>query len=157
MPLIPTIVHFLVHQDAFLRVWHRLSDVSPQSLWTGTLWRLQQGGIGTASRRRATEDDLLDDPLELLRCRAEVLRVPMVADVVLHMLRACLVGAESRLERKFALAAARTDVKSGSGGTASTTGGVGPLDDGMQLAMVWTMYVDFMSKKLVYAVIYCHS
>lgn len=88
-------------QDSFLQLWHRLSSVAPQALWTATLWRLQAADGTSGSRRRATVDDLLEDPLELLRIGQRVLQQPMVLEMVVHMLCSCLVGAERRLDQKF--------------------------------------------------------
>lgn len=89
-------------QDAFLRLWHRLAALAPQPLWTGTLWRLQRAGSGSCgSPRRPTVDALLEDPLECLRIDRTILRQPMVLDMVVSMLRACLVGSERRLGLRF--------------------------------------------------------
>eukprot|EP00038_Savillea_parva_P004139 m.134526 g.134526 ORF g.134526 m.134526 type:complete len:1174 (-) comp11389_c0_seq2:1801-5322(-) len=89
-------------EDVFLRLWHRLAAVSPQQLWTSTLRWLRAADPKCGPRLKVTGDTLLEDPLEVLRIGRSVLRRPMVLDMVIHILRSCLVGAERRLARGVA-------------------------------------------------------
>ena len=68
--------------DKFVLVWRRLNAIYPRRLWAMTVegLRAPQEGKGCAtwarapSRRPLTEDDLVLDPLYVLRCDPRVFR-----------------------------------------------------------------------------------
>ena len=65
--------------DKYVLVWRRLNSIYPRRLWAMTVEGLRDapktvGGFGPPSRRPLTEDDLVLDPLYVLRCDPRVFR-----------------------------------------------------------------------------------
>ena len=65
--------------DEYVLVWKRLNSIYPRRLWAMTIEGLRDaprpvGGFGPPARRPLTEDDLVLDPLYVLRCDPRVFR-----------------------------------------------------------------------------------
>lgn len=75
------------------QVWWRLNEVFPRRLWVLTANALRL----TCRVRPLTLDDLVLDPLHVLRCDTRVFRCAPVLELVLHMLRALLAASRTHL------------------------------------------------------------
>ena len=88
-------------QELFNRVWFRLNAVFPRKLWALTANHLNHASDGSAphSSKRITQDDLVLDPLQVLRCDTRVFRCAPVLEIVLYMVRGCLAASRTHLTR----------------------------------------------------------
>ncbi|KAH7958889.1 hypothetical protein HPB49_006131 [Dermacentor silvarum] len=75
------------------QVWWRLNEVFPRRLWVLTANALRL----PCRMRPLTLDDLVLDPLHVLRCDTRVFRCAPVLELVLHMLRALLAASRTHL------------------------------------------------------------
>nr|XP_037279822.1 LOW QUALITY PROTEIN: integrator complex subunit 2-like [Rhipicephalus microplus] len=75
------------------QVWWRLNEVFPRRLWVLTANALRL----PCRMRPLTLDDLILDPLHVLRCDTRVFRCALVLELVLHMLRALLAASRTHL------------------------------------------------------------
>merc|ERR1719295_1585565 len=83
-------------QELFNRVWFRLNAVFPRKLWALTANHLNHvSGI----RKMIMQDDLVIDPLTVLRCDKRVFQCAPILEVVLYMVRGCLAASRTQLTR----------------------------------------------------------
>ncbi|XP_077533566.1 integrator complex subunit 2 isoform X2 [Haemaphysalis longicornis] len=75
------------------QVWWRLNEVFPRRLWVLTANALRL----PCRVRPLTLDDLILDPLHVLRCDTRVFRCAPMLELVLHMLRALLAASRTHL------------------------------------------------------------
>lgn len=77
------------------QVWWRLNEVFPRRLWVMTANALRPPKH--AQLRPLSLDDLVVDPLHVLRCDTRVFRCAPLLELVLHMLRAFLAASRTHL------------------------------------------------------------
>ncbi|KAG8176516.1 hypothetical protein JTE90_021808 [Oedothorax gibbosus] len=77
------------------KVWWKLNAVFPRSLWVMTVNAFPQKEYRTA--RRLTLDDVILDPLHVLRCDKRIFRCPPFTEIILHMLQAFLAASRIHL------------------------------------------------------------
>uniref|UniRef100_A0A8C8A1N0 Integrator complex subunit 2 n=1 Tax=Oryzias sinensis TaxID=183150 RepID=A0A8C8A1N0_9TELE len=79
------------------KLWMGLNTVMPRRLWVMTVNALQPSAK-LLRQQRYTQNDLMVDPLIVLRCDHRVFRCPPVMDIVLHMLNGYLLGSKAHLQ-----------------------------------------------------------
>ncbi|CAI6365811.1 unnamed protein product [Macrosiphum euphorbiae] len=104
-PFAPTILKFLPNtldsnvsryiQELYKKVWLRLNTVLPRSLWALTIKALQHNNGVSALK----EENLIQDPLQVLQCDARVYRCPTVLSIVIRVLQSSLAASRSHLSR----------------------------------------------------------
>ncbi|XP_049448404.1 integrator complex subunit 2 [Epinephelus fuscoguttatus] len=78
------------------KLWMGLNTVMPRRLWVMTVNALQPSAK-LLRQQRYTQNDLMVDPLIVLRCDQRVYRCPPLMDIVLHMLNGYLLAAKAYL------------------------------------------------------------
>ncbi|XP_075049830.1 integrator complex subunit 2-like [Mixophyes fleayi] len=78
------------------KLWMTLNTVMPRRLWVMTVNALQPS-LKLARQHKYTQNDLMIDPLIVLRCDARVLRCPPLMDITLHMLNGYLLASKAYL------------------------------------------------------------
>uniref|UniRef100_A0A3B3DRP1 Integrator complex subunit 2 n=1 Tax=Oryzias melastigma TaxID=30732 RepID=A0A3B3DRP1_ORYME len=79
------------------KLWMGLNTVMPRRLWVMTVNALQPPAK-LLRQQRYTQNDLMVDPLIVLRCDQRVFRCPPVMDIVLHMLNGYLLASKAHLQ-----------------------------------------------------------
>uniref|UniRef100_A0A3B4H7F3 Integrator complex subunit 2 n=1 Tax=Pundamilia nyererei TaxID=303518 RepID=A0A3B4H7F3_9CICH len=79
------------------KLWMGLNTVMPRRLWVMTVNALQPSAK-LLRQQRYTQNDLMVDPLIVLRCDQRVYRCPPLMDIVLHMLNGYLLAAKAYLQ-----------------------------------------------------------
>uniref|UniRef100_A0A669C1H1 Integrator complex subunit 2 n=1 Tax=Oreochromis niloticus TaxID=8128 RepID=A0A669C1H1_ORENI len=79
------------------KLWMGLNTVMPRRLWVMTVNALQPSAK-LLRQQRYTQNDLMVDPLIVLRCDQRVYRCPPVMDIVLHMLNGYLLASKAYLQ-----------------------------------------------------------
>ncbi|MEQ2259390.1 Integrator complex subunit 2 [Xenotaenia resolanae] len=79
------------------KLWMGLNTVMPRRLWVMTVNALQPSGK-LLRQQRYTQNDLMVDPLIVLRCDQRVYRCPPLMDIVLHMLNGYLLASKAYLQ-----------------------------------------------------------
>ncbi|XP_065348330.1 integrator complex subunit 2 [Cloeon dipterum] len=89
-------------QELYQRVWLRLNTVLPRSLWVMTVnaLLLPEPGHDTLMVP-LTQEDVVLDPLQVLRCDERVFRCAPALSVVLRVLQAGLAASRSHLARQL--------------------------------------------------------
>ncbi|KFM65537.1 Integrator complex subunit 2, partial [Stegodyphus mimosarum] len=77
------------------KVWWKLNSIFPRNLWVMTVNTFSQKTFKTA--RKLTLDDIILDPLYVLRCDKRIFRCPPFMEIVLHMLQAFLAASRTHL------------------------------------------------------------
>lgn len=77
------------------KVWWKLNSIFPRNLWVMTVNAFPQKIYKTA--RRLTLDDIILDPLHVLRCDKRIFRCPPFMEIILHMLQAFLAASRTHL------------------------------------------------------------
>ena len=85
-------------QDLFNKVWFLMNTVFPRKLWAITVNHLNHVN-GLAIRKRITQDDLVLDPLQVLRCDHRVFRTSSLLEIVLYITKACLAASRTHLSK----------------------------------------------------------
>lgn len=80
-------------------VWWRLNSVFPRKLWEMTVNALRCPQNSAVAMRKLTLDDIVLDPLHVLRCDYRIFRCPPVMEIILHMLQAFLAASRIHLIR----------------------------------------------------------
>lgn len=75
------------------KVWWKLNAIFPRHLWVLTVNAFQSNGLP----QKLKLDDIIVDPLHVLRCDARIFRCPSLMEIVLHMLQAFLAASRTRL------------------------------------------------------------
>ncbi|KAM8835256.1 integrator complex subunit 2 isoform 2-T2 [Synchiropus picturatus] len=78
------------------RLWMGLNTVMPRRLWVMTVNALQPSAK-LLRQQKYTQNDLMVDPLIVLRCDQKVYRCPPLMDIVLHMLNGYLLASKAYL------------------------------------------------------------
>ncbi|TNN77000.1 Integrator complex subunit 2 [Liparis tanakae] len=78
------------------KLWMGLNTVMPRRLWVMTVNALQPSAK-LLRQQQYTQNDLMVDPLIVLRCDQRVYRCPPVMDIVLHMLNGYLLASKAYL------------------------------------------------------------
>ncbi|XP_033834212.1 integrator complex subunit 2 [Periophthalmus magnuspinnatus] len=78
------------------KLWMALNTVMPRRLWVMTVNALQPSAK-LLRQQRYTQNDLMVDPLIVLRCDQRVFRCPPFMDIVLHMLNGYLLASKAYL------------------------------------------------------------
>uniref|UniRef100_A0A668TU06 Integrator complex subunit 2 n=1 Tax=Oreochromis aureus TaxID=47969 RepID=A0A668TU06_OREAU len=79
------------------KLWMGLNTVMPRRLWVMTVNALQPSAK-LLRQQMYTQNDLMVDPLIVLRCDQRVYRCPPVMDIVLHMLNGYLLASKAYLQ-----------------------------------------------------------
>uniref|UniRef100_A0A8C5GJC4 Integrator complex subunit 2 n=1 Tax=Gouania willdenowi TaxID=441366 RepID=A0A8C5GJC4_GOUWI len=79
------------------KLWMGLNTVMPRRLWVMTVNALQPSAK-LLRQQRYTQNDLMVDPLIVLRCDQRVYRCPPLMDIVLHMLNGYLLASRAHLQ-----------------------------------------------------------
>ncbi|GIY57043.1 integrator complex subunit 2 [Caerostris extrusa] len=77
------------------KVWWKLNSIFPRNLWVMTVNAFAQKTFLTA--RKLTLDDIILDPLHVLRCDKRIFRCPPFLEIILHMLQAFLAASRTNL------------------------------------------------------------
>lgn len=85
-------------QELYRRVWLRLNTVLPRRLWTMTINALMPNDT-ILSKYSLTHENILLDPLQVLRCDERVFRCPDVLIIVLRILQASLAASKCQLTK----------------------------------------------------------
>uniref|UniRef100_A0A671L798 Integrator complex subunit 2-like n=1 Tax=Sinocyclocheilus anshuiensis TaxID=1608454 RepID=A0A671L798_9TELE len=78
------------------KLWMVLNTVMPRKLWVMTV-NAQQPLVKLLRQQRYTQNDLMVDPLIVLRCDSRVFRCPPLMDITLHMLNGYLLASKAYL------------------------------------------------------------
>lgn len=78
------------------KLWMVLNTVMPRRLWVMTVNALQSS-VKLFRQQRYTQNDLMVDPLIVLRCDPRVFRCPPLMDITLHMLNGYLLASKAYL------------------------------------------------------------
>uniref|UniRef100_A0A672Z371 Integrator complex subunit 2 n=1 Tax=Sphaeramia orbicularis TaxID=375764 RepID=A0A672Z371_9TELE len=78
------------------KLWMGLNTVMPRRLWVMTVNALQPSAK-LLRQQKYTQNDLMVDPLIVLRCDQRVYRCPPLMDIVLHMLNGYLLASKAYL------------------------------------------------------------
>lgn len=78
------------------KLWMVLNTVMPRRLWVMTVNALQPC-LKLLRQHRYTQNDLMVDPLIVLRCDPRVFRCPPLMDITLHMLNGYLLASKAYL------------------------------------------------------------
>lgn len=84
-------------QELYRDVWLRLNTVLPRCLWIMTINALIDSNV--TKRVTVTQENVLVDPLQVLRCDARVFRCAPILKIVLRILEASLAASRSQLTR----------------------------------------------------------
>ncbi|RXM96651.1 Integrator complex subunit 2 [Acipenser ruthenus] len=78
------------------KLWMVLNTVMPRRLWVMTVNALQPS-IKLLRQQKYTQNDLMIDPLIVLRCDQRIYRCPPLMDITLHMLNGYLLASKAYL------------------------------------------------------------
>lgn len=84
-------------QELYKHVWIQLNAVLPRRLWTMSICALIPED--RIMKAHITQENLLFDPLQILRCDERVFRCPDALAIVLRILQASLAASKSQLSR----------------------------------------------------------
>uniref|UniRef100_A0A8C5UGN5 Integrator complex subunit 2 n=1 Tax=Malurus cyaneus samueli TaxID=2593467 RepID=A0A8C5UGN5_9PASS len=82
--------------QAVNKLWMVLNTVMPRRLWVMTVNALQPS-VKIVRQQKYTQNDLMIDPLIVLRCDQRVYRCPPLMDIILHMLNGYLLASKAYL------------------------------------------------------------
>ncbi|XP_030078084.1 integrator complex subunit 2 [Microcaecilia unicolor] len=102
------------------RLWMILNTVMPRRLWVMTVNALQPS-LKLVKRHIYTQNDLMIDPLIVLRCDQRVYRCPPLMDITLHMLNGYLLASKAFLNSHLKETADQ-DIRSSQTNSLGTTG-----------------------------------
>ncbi|CAG9784484.1 unnamed protein product [Diatraea saccharalis] len=85
-------------QELYREVWLRLNTVLPRCLWIMTINALLDINSG-AKNVTITQENVLVDPLQVLRCDIRVFRCGPILKIILRILEASLAASRSQLSR----------------------------------------------------------
>ncbi|GBP98280.1 Integrator complex subunit 2 [Eumeta japonica] len=107
-PFAKTFVHYIKSvlgeniprhiQELYREVWLRLNTVLPRCLWVMTINALLDIN-GSSKNVTITQENILVDPLQVLRCDLRVFRCGPILKIVLRILEASLAASRSQLSR----------------------------------------------------------
>ena len=77
-------------------IWFKLNRIHPRKLWASTCDALKIQA-STLTKNRLGQEDLVLDPLQVIRCDRRVFRVGPILEMILYMLKACLAASRTHL------------------------------------------------------------
>lgn len=86
-------------QELYREVWLRLNTVLPRCLWIMTINSLLDINDGVTKCVTITQENVLVDPLQVLRCDLRVFRCGPILKIILRILEASLAASRSQLSR----------------------------------------------------------
>ncbi|XP_050360472.1 integrator complex subunit 2 [Nymphalis io] len=86
-------------QELYREVWLRLNTVLPRCLWIMTINALLDINNGNIKNVTITQENVLVDPLQVLRCDIRVFRCGPILKIILRILEASLAASRSQLSR----------------------------------------------------------
>ncbi|CAG9566994.1 unnamed protein product [Danaus chrysippus] len=86
-------------QELYREVWLRLNTVLPRCLWILTINALLDINNGCGKYVTITQENVLVDPLQVLRCDIRVFRCGPILKIILRILEASLAASRSQLSR----------------------------------------------------------
>ena len=87
-------------RELFGQLWFHMNAVFPRKLWTLTINHVNQivnGHVTVRTMKKITHDDLIIDPLQILRCDRRVFECAPILEIVLYILKACLAASRTML------------------------------------------------------------
>ena len=78
--------------ELYKKLWFEFNKAFPRKLWVMTTNALMHSGNQTLRQQ-----DLILDPLQVLRCDRRIFRVAPLLEVVLYVLKACLAASKTYL------------------------------------------------------------
>ncbi|KAG4078401.1 hypothetical protein HA402_013112 [Bradysia odoriphaga] len=91
-PQVPRLI-----QELYKNIWIRFNTVLPRRLWVLTINALMPDEM--YKTQLLTQESILFDPLQVVRCDARVFRCPDALAIVLRILQASLAACKSQLSR----------------------------------------------------------
>nr|CAG4640631.1 EOG090X0154 [Eulimnadia texana] len=85
-------------QDLYRQVWLRLNSILPRRLWVMTVNALR-ADVDESAPLTYTQDHLIFDPLQVLRCDPRVFRHVKPIETLVYMLKAWLAASRAHLSR----------------------------------------------------------
>ncbi|CAH1402206.1 unnamed protein product [Nezara viridula] len=86
-------------QELYKQVWLRLNSVLPRCLWVMTINALLPESPSNIPTTPLTQENIVLDPLQVLRCDPRIFRCAPLLSVVLRVLESCLAASQSQLAR----------------------------------------------------------
>lgn len=86
-------------QELYKQVWLRLNSVLPRCLWVMTINALLPEPPPNIPLTPLTQENIVLDPLQVLRCDSRIFRCSPLLSVVLRVLESCLAASQSQLQR----------------------------------------------------------
>ncbi|XP_045601514.2 integrator complex subunit 2 isoform X1 [Procambarus clarkii] len=87
--------------DTYRQIWMRLNSLFPRRLWAMTVEGLLPEETTGKSRKTLTEDDIILDPLYVLRCDDRVYRCAPLLQLVMYMLQVYLLSSRTFLSQQM--------------------------------------------------------
>lgn len=85
-------------KDLYKNVWFEMNRVFPRKLWSVTCNAVVHEDTGNfCGKKRISYDDIIIDPLQVLRCDRRVFRCGPILEIVIYMLKACLAASKTHL------------------------------------------------------------
>jgi integrator complex subunit 2 len=91
---------FFSSAELFGKLWFHMNGVFPRKLWTITVNYMNHvvnGHVMMRTMKKITHDDLIIDPLQVLRCDRRVFHCAPMLEIVLYILKACLAASKTML------------------------------------------------------------
>lgn len=85
-------------QELFKQVWLKLNTVLPRCLWVMTINAIRQQKTRIPNVT-LTQENIVLDPLQVLRCDGRVFRNASALSILLRVLQACLAASRNKLSR----------------------------------------------------------
>ena len=78
-----------------------MNRVFPRQLWVKTVNAVSytDSSLIGAAKKRISQDDIILDPLQVLRCDKRVFRCAPMLEILLYILKACLAASRTHLSQ----------------------------------------------------------
>ncbi|XP_074636420.1 integrator complex subunit 2-like isoform X2 [Acropora palmata] len=88
-------------QTLFCELWTKINTVVPRKLWLATINSLcpSESPIAHLTPQLYTDEDIMKDPLTVLRCDRRVFRCPPLFDILVRVLMGYLAGSRALLSQ----------------------------------------------------------
>ena len=87
-------------RELFGQLWFHLNGVFPRKLWTLTINHINHvvnGHVTVRTMKKINHDDLIIDPLQILRSDRRVFQCAPILKILLYILKACLAASRTML------------------------------------------------------------
>eukprot|EP00094_Tigriopus_californicus_P007823 TCALIF_07534-PA protein Name:"Similar to Ints2 Integrator complex subunit 2 (Mus musculus)" AED:0.04 eAED:0.04 QI:98/0.83/0.85/1/1/1/7/109/1177 len=85
-------------KDLYKNVWFEMNRVFPRKLWSITCNAVVHEDTGNfCGKKRISYDDIIIDPLQVLRCDRRVFRCGPILEIMIYILKACLAASKTHL------------------------------------------------------------